>query len=68
MNRLLLSMMCLLSACTYNVSMAHTSGVAEDVIDDNASNTPTVSPNVALPVSPVQVSQEKLVILIKGDQ
>ena len=32
-----------LASCTYNVSMAHTSGTAEDVIDDTASNTPSTS-------------------------
>lgn len=39
------------TACTYNVSMAHTSGMAEDVIDDTASNTPNVSPTITVPVS-----------------
>lgn len=39
-------------ACTYNISMAHTQGTADDVIDDNASNTPNVSPNVTVPVTP----------------
>ena len=42
-----------LTACTYNVSMAHTEGTAEDVIDDTASNTPNVSPTVTVPVSAV---------------
>ena len=41
-----------LSSCTYNVSMAHTSGTAEDVIDDNLTNTPDVSPTVNIPVTP----------------
>lgn len=39
------------TSCTYNVSMAHTSGYADDVIDDTASNTPTVSPTITVPVS-----------------
>ena len=41
-----------LTGCTYNVSMAHTSGTATDTIDDNASNTPNVSPNVTVPLTP----------------
>lgn len=52
MKYLLLSLMCLLSSCTYNVSMAHTQGTADDVIDDTASNTPNVSPTVTVPLTP----------------
>lgn len=48
----LIPFMCLLSSCTYNISMAHTSGSAEDVIDDTASNTPNVSPVVTVPLTP----------------
>lgn len=49
---LLLIVMSVLSSCTYNVSMAHTSGSAEDVIDDTASNTPNVAPTVTVPLTP----------------
>lgn len=42
-----------LSSCTFNVSMAHTSGSATDVIDDNASNTPTISPTVSIPATAI---------------
>lgn len=41
-----------LSACYLNVSMAHTQGSAQDVIDDNASNTPNISPTVTVPMTP----------------
>lgn len=51
MKYLFLSFMCILSSCTYNVSMAHTSGMADDVIDDTASNTPNVSPTLNIPIS-----------------
>lgn len=44
-----LSVLLLTSSCTYNVSMAHTEGTATDVIDDTASNTPTVSPTISVP-------------------
>ena len=50
---LTISMLACMTACTYNVSMAHTEGTAEDVIDDTASNTPNVSPTVTVPVSAV---------------
>lgn len=39
-------MLLTMCGCTYNVSMAHTQGTATDTIDDTASNTPTVSPNI----------------------
>ena len=52
MKYLLISLICLLSSCTYNVSMAHTEGTADDVIDDTASNTPNVSPTVTIPLTP----------------
>ena len=41
------------TACTYNVSMAHTQGRADDVIDDTASNMPDVSPTITVPVSAI---------------
>jgi hypothetical protein len=47
---LLLCLCC--TSCTYNVSMAHTSGTADDVIDDTASNTPNVAPTVTVPLTP----------------
>ena len=42
----------ILESCTVNMSMAHTSGTAEDVIDDTASNTPNVSPTITVPMTP----------------
>lgn len=42
---LFICMMCL-GSCTYNVSMAHTEGSATDVIDDNLTNTPDISPTI----------------------
>lgn len=53
MQKLIVSMMLvLLSSCTYNISMAHTQGEATDTIDDTASNAPTVSPTLNIPVTP----------------
>lgn len=46
------SLMFILSSCTYNISMAHTEGSAEDVIDDTASNSPDVSPKLNVPFGP----------------
>lgn len=47
----LLMTIAVLSSCTYNVSMAHTEGQAEDVIDDNLTNEPDVSPSFSAPVA-----------------
>lgn len=52
-NILAISILACISACSFNVSMAHTQGTAEDVIDDAASNTPDVSPTITLPVSAI---------------
>jgi hypothetical protein len=41
-----------LSACTYNVSNAQTTGEGTDTIEDSATNTPTVSPDITIPVTP----------------
>lgn len=49
--QLFISSFVLFTACTYNVSMAHTEGVADDVIDDTATNTPDVSPSLSIPAS-----------------
>ena len=53
MKKLFISVMaCLtLNSCSFNVSMAHTSGTATDVIDDTATNTPDISPEITVPVS-----------------
>lgn len=52
MKILMCSLPMFLTSCTYNVSMAHTQGMADDVIDDTASNTPNISPNVTVPLTP----------------
>ena len=42
-----------LNSCTYSVTLVHTEGTASDVVDETASNEPTVSPNVSVPVSAI---------------
>ena len=32
--------------------MVHSSGTADDVIDDNASNAPNIAPNITVPLTP----------------
>ncbi len=41
----------LLNSCTYSVTLVHTDGIASDVVDETATNTPstTVSPRLSIP-------------------
>lgn len=47
---MLISLAVILPSCSFNVSMAHTEGKANDVIDDNATNTPNIAPTVSTPI------------------
>ena len=42
----------LCKGCTYNVSMSHTSGGSSDLMEETASNSPDVSPNINIPITP----------------
>lgn len=42
----------LLQSCTYSITMVHTEGTASDVVDETQSNTPNVSPDVNIPITP----------------
>lgn len=44
----MLSLLCL-TGCTYSITMVHTQGEAQDVVDETATNTPSTS--VSVPVS-----------------
>ncbi len=46
-----LSALCL-TGCTYSITMAHTQGSAEDLIDETATNTPTTTANIPVSVVP----------------
>lgn len=49
---ILMSLLCMLSGCTYSINMAHTEGVASDTIDENDSVEPSVQfPPMKLPVN-----------------
>jgi len=43
--------MTLLTACTYSITMVHTEGMASDVVDETATNTPSTS--ITVPVTPI---------------
>lgn len=48
-NYFLLLVCFLMTACTYTITMVHTEGSAEDVVDETSTNTPTVSPTISNP-------------------
>ncbi len=45
--------LCLLISCNITLSNVSTHGTASDVVDEEESATPTISPTVTLPISPV---------------
>ena len=42
--------LCILSGCTYSINMLHTKGSASDLIDENQSASPDVSPVLKVPL------------------
>ena len=46
---LIWAMKIILVGCTYSINMAHTEGVASDLIDETQSATPDISPNIDIP-------------------
>lgn len=42
-----------LTGCTYSITMVHTEGTAEDVVDETATNSPDISPNLVIPASAI---------------
>ena len=52
MNFIFLAPIFFLCSCTYNISMSHTSGGSTETMEDTASNTPNVSPNINIPLTP----------------
>lgn len=40
----------LLLSCTYSINMIHTEGSATDVVDETQDASPTVSPDISLPM------------------
>lgn len=53
MKLLLISVLILLSACTYSINMVHTQGEASDVVDEEQTSSPDIKPSLSLPVSPL---------------
>lgn len=40
-----------LTSCTYSITMVHTQGQADDVVDETQSTSTDVKPNVNIPLS-----------------
>lgn len=49
----LISLIALLSSCTYSITMVHTQGSAADVVDEEQTANPVVSPTVTVPVKAI---------------
>lgn len=47
----LISIFILLTSCTYSINMVHTSGTASDVVDENQTASPDVSPTIPISLS-----------------
>ncbi len=47
----LIFLLAILSSCTYSITMVHTEGEAQDIVDETATNTPSTS--ISLPFKPL---------------
>ena len=43
------TLLVMLASCTYSITMVHTEGVAEDVVDETATNSPVISTDLRIP-------------------
>ncbi len=43
--------LCMLTSCTYSINMIHSSGAATDMVDENQTASPDISPTIALPLT-----------------
>lgn len=41
-----------LTGCTYSITMVHTEGTASDVVDETATNSPDIKPDITIPLTP----------------
>ena len=53
MKYFLISIIALLSSCTYSITMVHTEGTASDVVEEDQKASPVVSPTVTVPVKAI---------------
>ena len=51
MKYMILSLLCLLSSCTYSITMVDTEGTAMDVVDEQQTPSTSVTPTIAIPAS-----------------
>lgn len=49
----LISLMLLLSSCTYSVNLVHTEGSAEDVVDEQQTPSTQILPDLSIPFNMV---------------
>jgi len=53
MKYFLISMLLLLSSCTYSATLVQTGGKSADVVDEQQTPSTTVSPHINLPIKPL---------------
>lgn len=51
MKYFILSILALLSSCTYSITMVHTEGQASDVVDEQQTPSTSVTPTVSIPAT-----------------
>ena len=52
MMKYIIPIIMLCQACTYSINMIHSEGSASDLVDENQTTTPNVSPTVTVPMIP----------------
>lgn len=45
-------LLCCFTGCTLSVTMVHTEGVAEDVVDETQTTSPNIEPEISIPLAP----------------
>jgi len=47
-----IALLCLLTSCTYSVTLVHTEGTASDVVDETQRTDPSTTADLNIPVKP----------------
>ncbi len=48
----IIPLLVILQSCTYSINMIHSEGSASDMVDENQTATPNVSPTITVPMIP----------------
>jgi hypothetical protein len=53
MKQSIVSLLLLLSSCTYSITQVHTEGTATDVVDEQQKPSTSLSPTISIPIAPL---------------